>query len=120
MAETQIDISGYDNESIDRQFTLKSGNADSSSPYDLTGVEFEMDIRDQKNSLVLRLTSAGDDGGIVIVNAAGGVFQIHIAQGAITYQANRSLRYDLLMIANGSIRNLWRGNVRISQGVTQP
>lgn len=119
MTATQIDISGFDNEDIDRQFTLKSGSADSSSPYDLTDVEFEADIRDAKNALVLRLTS-GDDGGIQIVDAPNGVFQIHIAQGAIAYQQNRSMRYDLLMRANGELRRLWGGNVRISQGVTVP
>ena len=120
MTATQIDISGFDNEDIDRQFTLKSGSADSSSPYDLTDVEFEAEIRDQKNTLVLRLTSVGDDGGIVITDAPNGVFQIHIAQGAIAYQQNRSMRYDLLMRANGELRRLWGGNVRISQGVTVP
>jgi hypothetical protein len=119
MAETQIDITGYDNEDIDRQFTLKSGNVDSASPYDLTSVSFEMEIRDTKNLLVLGLTS-GDDGGIVKTDAANGVFTIHIAQGSITYQANRSMRYDLLMRVNGELRRLWGGNVRISQGVTVP
>lgn len=119
-SETSIDISGYDNEDIDRVFTLKSGTAASSTPYDLTDVEFEADIRDSKNALVLRLTSAGDDGGIVISDAANGVFTFHIAQGAIPHQANRSMRYDLLMIASGSPRRLWGGSVRIAQGVTQP
>lgn len=120
MTATQIDISAYDNESISRVFTLKSGTADSSTPYDLTDVEFEAEIRDQKNALVLRLTSAGDDGGIVKDDAPNGVFSIHVAQGAITYQANRSLRYDLLMLSGGETRRLWGGNVRISQGVTVP
>lgn len=120
MTATQIDISGFDNEDIDRQFTLKSGSADSSTPYDLTDVEFEAEIRDQKNVLVLRLTSADGDGGIVKTDAANGVFTIHIAQGAITYQANRSMKYDLLMISSGDTRRLWGGNVRISQGVTVP
>jgi len=106
MADTQIDITGYDNEDIDRQFTLKSGNASSSNPYDLTGVEFESEIRDQKNTLVLRLTSAGDDGGIVINDAPNGIFTMHIAQGAIPYQASRSLRYDLLMVSSGSANQI--------------
>lgn len=120
MTDTTIDITGYDNEDIDRQFTLKSGNATSSTPYDLSDVEFEAEIRDSKNALVLRLTSAGDDGGIVITDPPNGVFTMHIAQGAIPHQVNRSMRYDLLMIANGSPRRLWGGNVRISAGVTQP
>jgi hypothetical protein len=120
MAETQIDLSGYDNEDIDRQFTLKSGTADSATPYDLTSVQFEADIRDNKNALVLRLTSSGGDGGIVITDAANGMFQLHIAQGAIPYQANRSMKYDLLMISSGETRRLWGGTVRISQGVTVP
>ncbi|MGH6872925.1 MAG: hypothetical protein ACREHE_15605 [Rhizomicrobium sp.] len=120
MTATTIDITGYDNEDIDRVFTLKSGSANSSTPYDLTDVEFEADIRDQKNALVLRLTSAGDDGGIVITDAPNGVFQFHIAQGAIAYQANRSLRYDLLMLSGGETRRLWGGNVRVTQGVTVP
>jgi hypothetical protein len=120
MAETNIDISGYDNEDIDRQFTLRSGDSSSSTPYDLTGVEFEADIRDNKNLRVLRLTSAEGDGGIVINDAANGVFTVHIAQGAITYQSGRSLRYDLLMRAGSELRRLWGGTVRISQGVTIP
>jgi hypothetical protein len=120
MTDTTIDITGYDNEDIDRQFTLKSGTAASSTPYDLSDVEFEAEIRDSKNALVLRLTSAGDDGGIVITDAANGVFTLHIAQGSIPYQPNRSMRYDLLMISDGSPRRLWGGSVRVSQGVTEP
>ena len=120
MAETTIDISGFDNEDIDRQFTLKSGDATSSTPYNLTGAEFEAEIRDQKNLRLLRLTSADGDGGIVINDALNGVFTLHIAQGTLTYQPGRSLRYDLLMRVGGEVRRLWGGTVRISQGVTVP
>lgn len=118
MADTNIDLSFFDNEDASRTFTLKSGTADSSTPYDLTGVTFEADIRDQKNALVLHL-STDTDGGIVITDAAHGVFSINISRGQIAYQANRSLRYDLLMIVGGERRRLWGGTVRVSQGVTQ-
>jgi hypothetical protein len=118
MADTQIDISGFDNEGIVRQYQLKSGDATSSVAYDLSGAAFEAQIRDQKSALVLALTT--DNGGIVITDAPNGIFQIRIARGAIMFQANRSLRYDLLLEVGDSFRRLWGGNVRISAGTTQP
>jgi hypothetical protein len=117
---TTIDIAGYDNEDIDRQFTLRSGTEQSSQPIDLTDAEFEADIRDQKNTLVIRLTSNGPDGGIIKTDALNGVFVIHIGQGAIQVIPNRSLRYDLLMLSGGETRRLWGGSVRINAGVTVP
>lgn len=118
MAETNIDLSFYENEDADRSFTLKSGNATSAVAYDLTGVEFFSQIRDQKGALVLAL-STGDEGGITITDAPNGKFALHISQGSIPYSANRSLRYDLLMHdANGETRRLFGGSVRVSQGVS--
>jgi hypothetical protein len=70
--------------------------------------------------LVIRLTSASDDGGITITDAANGQFQIKIAQGSIAYQPNRSMRYDLLMVVGGSPRRLWGGGVTIQKGTTTP
>jgi hypothetical protein len=118
MTTTQIDISGYSNEDIDRQFTLKTGNASASTPYDLTDASFIAEVRDNKNSLVLHLDT--DSGGITIDDAPNGVFTIHIAQRAIPALPNRSLQYDLLMIAGGETKRLWGGTVRIAQGVTVP
>jgi len=114
-----IDIVGYSNEDIDRQFTLRSGTAQSSTPYNLTSVDFEAEIRDQTNALIIRLTSGGD-GGIVKTDPTNGVFTIHIAQGAITIQPKQSLKYDLLMNSGGELRRLWGGAVKINPGVTVP
>jgi hypothetical protein len=116
---TTIDITGFDNEDVDRQFTLKTGNATSAVPFDLSDVQLQAQIRNQKNELVLNL-STGDDGGIVITDAPNGVFTIHIAQGALTYDPKQSLKYDLLMFVDGETRRLFGGNVKISAGVTIP
>lgn len=119
MATTTIDIAGYDNEDIERQFTLRSGTGQSSEPIDITDVEFEIDIRDQRNALVLHL-STDSDGGITKTDPTNGVFVVHVGQGAIPVQQGRSLRYDILMLSGGEIRRLWGGSVRISAGVTVP
>lgn len=115
-----IDITGYDNEDIDRQFVLRSGTAASSTPYDLTDAEFEADIRDQKDNLILHLSSDGGDGGIIKTAPAAGTFTIHIGQGALPIVPKQSLKYDLLMRVGGELRRLWGGAVKISAGVTQP
>ena len=120
MATTTIDIAGYDNEDIDRQFELRSGTAQSSTPYDLSNTDLEADIRDQHGNLVLRVTSAGTDGGIVKDDPASGLFTFHIPQGAISFVANRSMKYDLLGITNGEVQRFWGGSLRISKGVTVP
>jgi hypothetical protein len=120
MATTTIDIAGYDNEDIDRQFELRSGTAQSSEPYDLSNTDLEADIRDQHGALVLRLTSAGTDGGIVKDDPENGVFTFHIPQGVIAVVQGRSLKYDLLGITGGEIQRFWGGSVRISKGVTVP
>lgn len=115
-----INITGYENEDIDRQFSLRSGDANSSVPFDITNADFESDIRDQSGQLVLRLTSADGDGGILKTDPTNGTFIIHIGQGAIPIQAKQSLKYDLLMRINGELRRLWGGSVRISPGITVP
>jgi hypothetical protein len=114
-----IDLQFYDNEDADKLFVLKSGTADSSAPFDLTNVELESQIKDAKGQLVLTLTSAGDDGGIIINDAPNGTFTLHIGRGSIPFQPNRSMRYDLLMHTNGAFRRLWGGAVRVLAGVTQ-
>lgn len=119
-AAVSIDITGFDNEDIDRQFTLRSGDANSSLPYDLTGIDFEADIRDQDNRLVLRLTTDEGDNGIVIDNAAQGIFHLHIEVGAIRVVPKRALKYDLLLRSGETIRRLWGGKFTISTGVTVP
>lgn len=122
MAFEPLDIFGFENEQITRQYTLRAGTADNSTPFDLSGsITFEADIRDQKNALVLHLASTGENPGIVINDPpTSGVIAITIQQGAIPYLATRSLKYDLLMLTDGVPRRLWGGNVRIAQGVTQP
>jgi hypothetical protein len=117
MADTTIDLNGFDNSDLSRVFSLKSGDANSSTPYDLTSVTFEMDVRDAKGALVLHLDT---DSGIVITDAPGGTFSITIMQGQIEFVQSRSLKYDLLMLSGGATRRLWGGTVRISQGVTVP
>jgi hypothetical protein len=113
-----IDITGYSNEDIDRQFTLRAGDAQSSAPFNLTGVTFEAEIRDQTNALVLRMTT--ENGGIVITDAVNGVFKFHIDQGAVVPGPKQSLKYDLLMASGGEFRRLWGGAVKIAPGVTVP
>jgi hypothetical protein len=120
VATPSIDLSGYDNEDIDREFTLKVGTADSSVPYDISAVAFEAEIRDQNNALVARLTTNAGDGGIIKTDPTNGGFTIHIARGSIPYQPKLSLQYDLLMKSGTTFRRLWGGTVRISRGVTAP
>lgn len=119
MADTNIDLAFFDNETLERTFTLRSGTADSSEPINLTGVTFEADVRDQRGALVVHL-STDTGGGIVVSDPENGIFVITIPQGTIAYVANRSLRYDLLMLASGTPRRLWGGSVRVSAGTTVP
>jgi hypothetical protein len=115
--ETQLNISGYSNEDIDRVYRLRSGTADSSTPLDLSSTSFLMDVKDQKGALVLHLSS-NSGGGITITDAPNGEFAIHIAVGSIQPLPNRSLQYDLLMIAGGETKRLWGGSIRIAPGLT--
>lgn len=119
MADTSVDLAFFDNETLERTFTLRSGTADSSVPINLTGVTFEADVRDQRGALVLHL-STDADGGIVVSDPENGIVVITIPQGTIAFVANRSLRYDLLMLASGTSKRLFGGVIRVSAGVTVP
>lgn len=115
-----INLSGFDNEDIVRQFTLKTGDENSSVAYNLTGLSLEADIRDDDNTLVLRLTSNESDHRITISDPTNGVFVMTIAQGLLAFVRKRVLRYDLLLRSGSDLRRLWGGRVTVNDGITTP
>lgn len=115
---TDINLDGYDNEDNDYPFVLKIGTVDSSTPYDITSVDFEADIRDSLDVLVLRMTTYEIDGRIQKTDPANGKFKFHIALGEIAFVAKRSLKYDLIMHVSGVATRLWGGKLKIHQGTT--
>lgn len=117
---TIINLEGFDNEDNDFAFTLKTGTAEDSDPFDLTDVEFEADVRDTAdNSLVLRLTTFEADNRIQKTEPLEGKFLFHIALGEVEFVAKRILKYDLIMHANDTSRRLWGGKLKISKGLTE-
>lgn len=112
-------MSVYTNEDIARDFALKADN--DTTPYDLTGVTLKMKIVDDRNKEVatLRIGTSGK-AYIFVPDATAGVIGIRVDRSLYSRRAEQVLRYDLLMITNGTDeRRLWGGEITVLGGITE-
>jgi hypothetical protein len=96
-----------------QQFSLKLGG----TPIDLTGATVSMQVRKRGNlPPIIDLSSSGGTG-ILITDAAGGVFRIG---GFLNPNTNIVARYDIqVTFPSGDIRTFLSGSYEIHQQVTQ-
>lgn len=97
----KVDLRIYENGTFRKRFQWKQGSP--ATPVDLTGYTAMMQVRSKISDAipVLNLTTA--NGGVVISDAANGVFDIHIADeiSANICPEHKDIRgvYDLKLIA---------------------
>jgi hypothetical protein len=119
MAETTQDLVIEQYADWDQEFRwIDTSESGVSAPADLTGVDLKCQIRDSSRNLVAELTPG--NGGIVIVDAAGGVFKL-----VMPYTRTATLdftrgNWDILAVRAGKRVRYAEGSVVFSRGVTQP
>jgi hypothetical protein len=107
----------YQGSTFRRRFTFKD-SAD--SPINLTGMILRMQCRPQFDSTlkIFDLDNAGK-GGITIIDAAGGVFEVEMS-ATITAAITQGGYYDIEMQApNGDVSRLFQGVVTADPEATR-
>jgi len=109
----------YDNEDLHRDFQLKEGaSAEAATATDITDSTISAEIRDETNTLILRMTST-DNTTLKILDAEEGRFGFRIDRELLPTN-KKLLKYDVLITdADGYTRRLWGGKITVKIGVTQ-
>jgi hypothetical protein len=90
------------------------------TPIDLTGSTLKLEIRIQETDNEALVSVYSPDGGIIIVNAVQGQFQILLDRESLIYLAAGSYFTDLVrLMPNGYQERLWEGTANVVEGTTR-
>jgi hypothetical protein len=101
------------NEDLHHAFALAD---DTGTPVDLTAATLAMDLIGNEGTVV-SLRQA--NGGIVITDAAQGVFEVVVPRATLAALPPRYYRHDLTFTKGSKTHRIWEGGLALVQGLTQ-
>ena len=96
------------NEDLRQAFELKGRS--------LAGTTLRMHVRDKAGELVADLTTG--NGGIVVTDAAAGIFELRLYDEQLADIVPGSYEQDLLLLDGDATTRIWFGELRVLKGVT--
>jgi hypothetical protein len=86
-------------------------------PIDLTGIEFEMEMRSNPPAVTVVLKATTDNG---LIQVYSNTWQFNIPASTMSLIPPTTYVYDMLAVADGHIRIIASGTVDVILGVTRP
>lgn len=99
--------------------TLDSSGNDTVIPYDITGCQIRIQIRQRRGSMVL-IAATSRNGGVVIDDGPAGKFTVTVSDEATDSLTITKAKYDLeISWPSGDVNRIIQGNVVINPNITQ-
>jgi len=88
-----------------------------SQPIDLTGIEFEMELRSSAQDITVVLKATTDNGLIIVYS---NTWQFSVPATTMSLIPPASYVFDMLAVADNTVRIIASGTVQVNLGVTRP